>query len=121
MYKLNSFLQVNNYCFNFKDYWQILNKEVVAVCSENHSKHRSALCGRNAELCNGKEGGIYMIWQLSWQNAPVKLYVITDVPIVPVTCEYSASTAVHLVSKCFHSREHCWLPHSGMPLNVTRV
>lgn len=39
----------------------ILNKEVVAVCSENHTKHISTLCGQNAELCDGKEGGIYMI------------------------------------------------------------
>jgi hypothetical protein len=30
---------------------------------------------------------MYVIWQLSWQNAPVKLYVITDVLIVSVTFE----------------------------------
>jgi len=56
-----------------------------------------------------------MIWQLSWQNPPVKLYLVTDVPIVPVTCEQSASTAAHLVSKCLRSSEPCWFPQSGMP------
>jgi hypothetical protein len=70
-----------------KTNWQILNKEVVAVCSENHMKHRNALCRQKAELYNGKEGGTYMIWQLSWQNVPVKLCLVTDVLIVPVTCE----------------------------------
>jgi len=81
-------------------------------------KHRSVLCGLNAELCNGTAGGTYMIWQSSWQNAPVKLYVITVVLKVSVASEQSASTAVHLVSKCFHSPEHGWFPHSRMPLRM---
>jgi hypothetical protein len=59
-----------------------------------------------------------MIWQLSWQNALVKLYLITDVLIVPVTCEQSANTAVHLISKCFYSLELCWFARSGMPLRM---
>ena len=30
----------------------ILNRELIAVCSEIHTKHRNTLCGQKTELCN---------------------------------------------------------------------
>jgi hypothetical protein len=32
----------------------MLYKEIIAVCSETHSKHINTLCGQNVELLNVK-------------------------------------------------------------------
>jgi len=37
----------------------MLYREVIAVCSEIHTKHIYTLCGQNVELVNVKSGGIY--------------------------------------------------------------
>jgi hypothetical protein len=36
----------------------VLYREVIAVCSEIHTKHIHTLCGQNVELLNVKPGGI---------------------------------------------------------------
>ena len=37
----------------------MLYREIIAVCSEIHTKHINTLCGQNVELLNDKPGGIY--------------------------------------------------------------
>jgi hypothetical protein len=37
----------------------MLYREIIAVCSEIHSKHINTLCGQTAELLNVKPGGTY--------------------------------------------------------------
>jgi hypothetical protein len=37
----------------------MLYSEIIAVCSQIHTKHTNTLCGRNAELVNVKPGGTY--------------------------------------------------------------
>jgi len=32
----------------------MLYREIIAVCSEIHTKHINTLCGQNVELLNGK-------------------------------------------------------------------
>jgi hypothetical protein len=32
-------------------------RDIIAVCSEIHTKHINALCGQNVELFNFKPGG----------------------------------------------------------------
>ena len=32
----------------------MLYREIIAVCSESHTKHVNALCGQNVELLNVK-------------------------------------------------------------------
>jgi len=32
----------------------MLNNEIIAVCSGNHTKHINTLCGQNVELLNVK-------------------------------------------------------------------
>ena len=45
-------------------YW-----EIVAVCSQTHTKHINTLCGHNVELVNVKPGGIYSNqWTLNGQT-----------------------------------------------------
>jgi hypothetical protein len=34
-------------------------REIIAVCSEIHTKHINTLCGQNAEFVNVKPGGTY--------------------------------------------------------------
>jgi hypothetical protein len=35
----------------------MLYREIIAVCSEIHTKHINILCGRNVGFCNVKPGG----------------------------------------------------------------
>jgi len=37
----------------------MLCKEIIAVCSDSHTKHINTLCGQNGELLNVKPGGTY--------------------------------------------------------------
>ena len=37
----------------------MLYREIIAVCSQIHTKHINTLCGRNVELLNVKFGSIY--------------------------------------------------------------
>ena len=37
----------------------MLYREIIAVCSEIHTKHINTLCGQNVEFVSVKPGGIY--------------------------------------------------------------
>ena len=37
----------------------MLHTEIIAVCSEIHTKHTNTLCGQNAELLNANRSGTY--------------------------------------------------------------
>jgi len=37
----------------------MLYREIIAVCSEIHTKHINTLCGQNVEFDNVKPGGTY--------------------------------------------------------------
>ena len=37
----------------------MLYREIIAVCSEIHTKHINTLCGQKLELLNVKAGGTY--------------------------------------------------------------
>ena len=37
----------------------MLCREIIALCSQTHTKHVSTLCGQNVELLNVKESGAY--------------------------------------------------------------
>ena len=37
----------------------MLYREIIAVCSQIHTKHVNTLCGLNVEFFNGKPGGTY--------------------------------------------------------------
>ena len=37
----------------------MLYREIIAVCSQIHTKHINTLCGQNVELLNVKTGGTY--------------------------------------------------------------
>ena len=37
----------------------MLYREIIAVCSEIHTKHINTVCGQNVELLNVKAGGTY--------------------------------------------------------------
>ena len=38
----------------YNKHWLMLYKEIIAVCSEIHTKHINTLCGQNVELSNVK-------------------------------------------------------------------
>ena len=37
----------------------MLYREIIAVCSEIHTKHVNTMCGQNVEWLNAKPGGTY--------------------------------------------------------------
>ena len=37
----------------------MLYREIIAVCSQIHTKHINTMCGQNVELLNVKPGGTY--------------------------------------------------------------
>jgi hypothetical protein len=37
----------------------MLHREIIAVCSQIHTKHINTLCGQNVEFVNVKPGGMY--------------------------------------------------------------
>ena len=37
----------------------MLYREIIAVCSEMHTKHVNTLCGKNVGFLDGKRGGTY--------------------------------------------------------------
>jgi hypothetical protein len=39
----------------------MLYREIIAVCSQIHTKHRNTLCGQNVELLNVNPDGPYKI------------------------------------------------------------
>ena len=46
----------------------MLHREIIAVCSQIHTKHINTLCGQNVELLNVKPGGTYSDhWTHNWQ------------------------------------------------------
>jgi hypothetical protein len=46
----------------------MLYREIIAVCSEIHTKHINTMCGQNVEFVNVKPGGTYSDhWALKGQ------------------------------------------------------
>jgi hypothetical protein len=44
----------------------MLYSEIIAVCSEIHTKHMNTQCGQNVEFVNVKPGGVYSYrWALN--------------------------------------------------------
>jgi hypothetical protein len=50
---------VNTLRLGYKTSQLMLYVEIIAVCSEIHTKHINTLCGQDAELLNVKPGGTY--------------------------------------------------------------
>jgi len=43
----------------------MLYREIIAVCSQMHTKHTNIMCGQNVELLNVNLGGMYCYhWSL---------------------------------------------------------
>ena len=62
----------------------MLYREIIAVCSEIHTKHINTLCGQNVELLNVKHGGTYSNhWALEVLSASPLGYAVTDDLPVP--------------------------------------
>ena len=63
----------------------MLYREIIAVCSQIHTKHINTLCGQNVEFFNVKTGGKYsnlcvlsevhnvlQAWSFSLRDKPLK-------------------------------------------------
>jgi hypothetical protein len=53
----------------------MLYSEIIAVCSEIHTKHINTVCGKNVEFVNVKHGGTYSNhWDLKGSRAFISYY-----------------------------------------------
>jgi hypothetical protein len=59
----------------------MLYREIIAVCSEIHTKHINTLCGQNVEFVNVKPGGTYS------DHRAVKCYGVNFVCLVVERCD----------------------------------
>ena len=63
----------------------MLCREMIAVCSEIHTKHINTLCGQNVELFYVKPGGIY-----SNHNSKQLMHTVINSQFVPFINIYSS-------------------------------
>jgi hypothetical protein len=79
----------------------MLYSEIIAVCSEIHTKHINTLCGQNVELWNVKRVGTYSNqWAVNFQwNKGRKLNVVSTVHF-QMRCVQESRTNAH---KLFNS------------------
>ena len=63
----------------------MLYREIMAVCSQIHTKHVNTLCGQNVELLNVKTGGTY--------SDHFAVHIVTAVQYI-----YSDRCAVHIAT-----------------------
>jgi hypothetical protein len=57
----------------------MLYREIIAVCSEIHTKHINTLCGQNVELLNVKPNGTYSnCWALNVLDTVFILFLQED-------------------------------------------
>jgi hypothetical protein len=53
----------------------MLYREIIAVCSQIHTKYINTLCGKNVEMVNVKPGGTYSDhWALNCQLTIPAIY-----------------------------------------------
>ena len=50
-------------------------REIIAVCSQIHTKHINTLCGQKVELLNVKPSGIYSNHQRSEAKGGLRFHV----------------------------------------------
>ena len=62
----------------------MLYREIIAVCSQIHTKHINTLCGQKVELLNVKPGGTYSDhWALKAWQLPGMEMSPNDITICP--------------------------------------
>ena len=54
----------------------MLYREIIAVCSQIHTKHTNTLCGQNAELLNVKPGITHSDIQISPNVHPASYVIV---------------------------------------------
>jgi len=71
----------------------MLYREIIAVCSEIHTKHINTLCGLNVDFVNVKSGGTWSAhWALEgyiWRPSPYRV-----VNTLPLSYKYQSGNAV---------------------------
>jgi hypothetical protein len=54
LYFIYIYSAINTLCLCYKTSQLMLYREIIAVCSQIHTKHINTLCGQNVELLNVK-------------------------------------------------------------------
>jgi len=76
----------------------MFNREIIAVCSEIHTKHINTVCGRIEELLKGKPDGTYGKHRVG--------------KVLLTSTDYVAYTAIKLM--CNEIKIKVFLPHLGL-------
>jgi hypothetical protein len=62
----------------------MLYREIIAVCSEIHTKHVNTLCGQNVELNNKNEN--FMIQKKCTYHVQIISISVSDLGTLPYNC-----------------------------------
>ena len=73
----------------------MLYKEIIAVCSQIHTKHINTLCGQNVQLLKAKPGGTLCI-----ATNRIVIFKLSLVLHLPKSAEPTPQSAVH-VQTCY--------------------
>jgi hypothetical protein len=71
----------------------MLYREIIAVCSEIHTKHINTMCGQNVGLLNVKPGGTYnnhwalhIIPPFAWRNHGTRRTTVAVIEVLMAEC-----------------------------------
>jgi hypothetical protein len=92
----------------------MLYSEIIAVCSEIHTKHISTLCGQNVELMNVKS------------RKRIASTPYADAVASPVCCYFQTVSRQDFMFNSAMFRRNfvldadtCWEPHTGVVVPLT--
>jgi hypothetical protein len=95
----------------------MLYREIIAVCSEIHTKHINTLCGQNVEFVNVTPGGTYSNrWVLRLRNAEGNAEGLTVVPVILGWLLYTVLLVTRLYDGLYRSvtvTMQRTVPHGG--------
>ena len=78
----------------------MLYREIIAVCSQIHTKHINTLCGQNVELLNAKPGGTYSDhWAVQSQRLEMQIietrFFLTSKVGTPIRSRHKFASALY--------------------------
>ena len=87
----------------------MLYREIIAVCSQIHTKHINTLCGQNAEMLYVEPGGMY--------SDHCAVHTVTTA-VLTLSCAHAApSAATQYVHIILQVTAHCtYRPRKGRTL-----
>jgi hypothetical protein len=90
-------------------------REIIAVCSEIHTKHINTLCGQNVEFLHVKPGGTYCIVTAGLYRFKVSALSVCDTASLPTVQNTASHRSLRKRSCCILFVKQKQLPYRSEP------